>query len=197
VIFLDPSGAMLEKARAHVEEDGLRGRDVRYVQAGLEDMSELEDESIAFATGQGDPLSFCKEPKQALRELRRVLEPDAALVLSVDSRIAGVKSLLDRASPEEMLEILRSGRTRWQAQRKNEAFAMKMFDPDELDTLLRKSGFDPLSRIAKTCLVQRGNEAWLEDARQRRKLMEAEEKVHERAVWFANASHFQVAARRS
>ena len=197
VIFLDPSGAMLEKARAHVDEDGQRGRQVRYVQAGLEDMSELEDESLLFATGQGDPLSFCKDPKQGLRECRRVLEPGGALVLSVDSRVAGVRSLSELKRPDDMLELLRSGRTKWKAQRSEESFAMKMFDPEELEKLLRKAGFEPLSRIAKTCLVQRQNEGWLEDAKQRRRLLEAEEKVSGLPHWFGLASHFQVAARRS
>ena len=196
VIFLDPSGAMLEKARASVESSGSRGRTCRYLQGELEDLSGIDDASLDLATAQGDPLSFCVDPLQALHELRRVLKHDAHVVLSVDSRVAGVRALGEAATPRGMLDLLRTGRTRWLAQRSEEAFPMKMFDPDELDGLLRKAGLMPLSRIAKTVLVQRSSEKWLENAETRRELLRAEERVHALPQWFALASHFQVAAKR-
>ena len=59
-----------------------------------------------------------------------------------------------------------------------------------------KSGFTPLSWIAKTCLVQRQNEAWLENPEWKQRLFDAEEKVHGVPEWFAAAGHLQVAARR-
>ena len=71
---------------------------------------------------------------------------------------------------------------------------MKMFAPDELDDLLRKTGFEPRGRIAKTCLVQRDQQEWLEDPERRQRLLKLEEKVHANPAWFALASHFQVVA---
>jgi ubiquinone/menaquinone biosynthesis C-methylase UbiE len=68
VTFLDPSGKMLEEARAAVEREGSRGLTVRYVQSGMEQMGEIESASLDFATGQGDPLSFCEEPARALAD---------------------------------------------------------------------------------------------------------------------------------
>ena len=78
-----------------------------------------------------------------------------------------------------------------------ERFGMKMFLPDELDNLLRKTGFEPRSWIAKTCLVQRANEPWLEAPQQLRTLIEAEERVHADKEWFGLAGHLQVAATRT
>ena len=196
LVFLDPSGAMIEKARQQVDKEGHRGRTHEFIQGEMEDLSGIEDESLAFATGQGDPLSFCKEPKRALQELARVLEPGGTTVLSVDSRMAGVRSLLDAASPDKALELLRTGRTTWLAQRKQEAFPMKMFDPDELRTLLEKTGFELLSTIAKTCLVHRHNEHWLEDSKIRKNLLLAEERVHKLPQYYALAGHLQIAARK-
>jgi SAM-dependent methyltransferase len=196
VVFLDPSGAMLEAARKAVDEEGDRGLETRFVQTDLEHLQELGAESLAFATAQGDPLSFCADPLAALRQLHRILAPGAHLVLSVDNRIAGVRSLLAERSPAPALELLRTGRTAWRAHRPEEAFPMKMFDPDELDHLLAKSGFEPLSRIGKTCLVQRENAAWLDDGDQRLRLLEAEERLHGSPHWLGMASHMQVAARR-
>ena len=97
----------------------------------FEDMDAIADHSLDFATGQGDPLSFCEDPQRALRQLRRVLKPGAALVLSVDNRCAGVRTLLDEQEPAAALELLRSGRTEWRADRDAERFGMKMFDAAE------------------------------------------------------------------
>jgi ubiquinone/menaquinone biosynthesis C-methylase UbiE len=196
VTFLDPSGGMLEAARAQVEQEGARGLETRYVQAGLEDMRDVPDASLQFATGQGDPLSFCAEPKRALAELHRVLAPSAAAVLSVDNRIAGVRTLLDEGALEPALDLLRTGRTRWRAQRQEEEFGMKMFTPDELRHLAERAGFEWLGCIAKTCLVQRRHESWLDDPATRRVLLEREEEVHGEPAWLGIGSHLQCALRR-
>jgi ubiquinone/menaquinone biosynthesis C-methylase UbiE len=196
VLFLDPSGAMLEQARATAESESARGLETRFVQAGMERMADVPDALLDFATAQGDPLSFCEEPARALAELARIVKPGGAVVLSVDSRVAGVRSLLSERTPEGALELLRSGRTKWRGDRRDERFGMKMFDPDELKTLLARAGFEPLSLIAKTCLVQRANEAWLEDPAFSRDLMAAEERVHADPHWFGLAGHLQIAARK-
>ena len=73
---------------------------------------------------------------------------------------------------------------------------MKMFDAEELSTLLQRNGFEVCSRIGKTCIVQRRHEELLEDADVRSRLLAAEEQVHGRPHWLASASHLQFAARR-
>lgn len=196
VLFLDPSGAMLGEAKAAAEAEAARGLATRFVQAGMEAMQEIEDARLDFATAQGDPLSFCEQPARALAELARIVKPGGHVVLSVDHRVAGVRSLLDERSPEAALELLRTGRTKWRSDQRGEAFGMKMFEPDELEGLLERAGFEPLSLIGKTCVVQRANEAWLDDPAQTRELLAAEERVHARPEWRGLASHLQVAARR-
>jgi ubiquinone/menaquinone biosynthesis C-methylase UbiE len=196
VVFLDPSQEMLERARAAAERESARGLQTRFVQAGMEEMTPIEDGLLDFATAQGDPLSFCEQPSRALAELARIVKPGGAAVLSVDSRVAGVRSLLDEKTPDEALELLRTGRTAWRAERREERFGMKMFDPDELHALLTRAGFEPLSTIAKTCLVQRANESWLDDPARVRELVAAEERIHSQPHWFGLAGHLQVAARR-
>lgn len=197
VTFLDPSGAMLEQCRHATERSGTRGRPVRFLQGELEDLAAVEDRSLDFATAQGDPLSFCRDPLRACQELARILRPGATVVLSVDNRVAGVRLLAETCSkPAPALDLLRSGRTTWLAKNRDEAFPMKMFEPDELAALLKKAGFSCLATIAKTCLVQRDNEKWLEDAEQRRLLLQAEEKVHRLPHYFGLASHLQIAALR-
>ena len=194
--FLDPSGKMIEEARAAAGAETARGLDTTFVQAGLEDMAAIPDGALDFATGQGDPLSFCESPERGLRELHRVLKPNAHLVLSVDNRCAGVRTLLDEGDAAGALELLRTGRTEWRADRKQERFGMKMFDADELEALFAKTGFEVLSRIGKTCLVQRRHEELLADADARAQWLAAEERVHGKPHWLAAASHLQFAVRR-
>ncbi|MEY3162169.1 MAG: hypothetical protein RIT25_2160 [Planctomycetota bacterium] len=194
--FLDPSIKMLEQARTAAEGESARGLETAFVQAGLEDMAEIASGTLDFATGQGDPLSFCESPDRALRELHRVLKPGAALVLSVDNRVAGVRALMDEGKVEGALDVLRSGRTEWRGHKVDERFGMKMFDAEELATLLQRNGFEVCSRIGKTCIVQRRHEELLEDADVRSRLLAAEEQVHGRPHWLASASHLQFAARR-
>jgi ubiquinone/menaquinone biosynthesis C-methylase UbiE len=197
-LFLDPSGKMIGKAQEGADElAAARNLEATYLQTDLEHLDAIEDGSIDYATAQGDPLSFCEDPRDALRQLHRVLAPGAHLVLSVDSRVAGVRTLAEAPTPEPMLELLRTGRTTWTGDRAEERFGMKMFDPSELDALLERTGFHPVSRIAKTCLVQRHNQAWLEDPTARKKLLQAEERIHADPAWFALAGHFQVAAQRA
>lgn len=196
VVFVDPSGNMLEQARAAAAAEAARGLTADFVQAGLEDLQQLADSSLDFATGQGDPLSFCAEPGAALRELHRVLRPGAHLVLSVDNRCAGVRALLDEQAATAALDLLRTGRTEWRAQRGDERFPMKMFDIEELHTLLRRTGFAVQSTIGKTCLLQRRHEELLQDPAARRRWLAAEEAVHQEPHWWALAAHLQVAARR-
>lgn len=196
VVFLDLSGAMVGAAREAADAESARGLETRFVQAGMEQMGEIESGLLDFATAQGDPLSFCEQPARALAELARIVKPGGHVVLSVDSRVAGVKSLLGEKRPDAALELLRTGRTKWRSDKSEEAFGMKMFEPDELKTLLERAGFEPLSLIAKTCLVQRSNDAWLDDPAQARELLAAEERVHARPEWWGLAGHLQVAAKR-
>jgi ubiquinone/menaquinone biosynthesis C-methylase UbiE len=195
-VFLDPSGKMLEQARAAAAAEAARGLDATFVQCGLEDMDAVADQSLDFATAQGDPLSFCSDAERALRQLHRALRPDAHIVLSVDNRCAGVRALLDEGAADAALELLRTGRTEWRAHSSAERFAMQMFDAGELSSLLARCGFAVESCIGKTCLVQRRHEAALADAAARQRWLSAEESVHAEAHWWAAASHLQIAARR-
>jgi SAM-dependent methyltransferase len=197
VAFVDPSAGMLEQARAAASgEAEARGLPCTFVQQGLEDLSQLPDHGLDFATGQGDPLSVCQDPERALQELARVLAPGGGLVLAVDHRCAGVRALVDEGQGDAALELLRTGRTEWRGHKADERFAMKMFLAGELSALLGRAGFDVLGCIGKTCLLQRRHEALLAEPEARRRWLAAEERVHAEPSWWALASHLQVAARR-
>ena len=94
------------------------------------------------------------------------------------------------------LELLRTGRTQWRAQRPEERFGMKMFDAHELENLLQRRGFAVESQIGKTCIIQRRHQELLADKDARKRCLQAELSVHHKPHWWALASHLQFAARK-
>lgn len=96
VTCIDPAAAMLENTSARAAAAGLADR----VSATVADAQALPfaDASFAAAVGVG-VLPWLSDPMAALRELRRVLVPGAAAVLTSDNR-ARLSFLLDpRLSP--------------------------------------------------------------------------------------------------
>ncbi|WP_054697958.1 class I SAM-dependent methyltransferase [Desulfosarcina cetonica] len=72
LIFLDVSSAMLEKADAHIVEDGLQGK-ARTLLGDVHRIP-LEDGSVNLVISRGS-IPFWKDPEIALKEVYRVLAP--------------------------------------------------------------------------------------------------------------------------
>ena len=79
VILYDMSPKMLEVAERRIREKNLQN----LIQTKLGDICEIDfpDNFFDFILAENDPISYCSDPKKAVRELSRVLKPGAICVL--------------------------------------------------------------------------------------------------------------------
>lgn len=94
IILTDISEGMLAKAREKVSSLGL-GHLVEITNSNILEMPEFDVNSFAMVLVEGDPLSYCGDHKQAMREMIRVLRPGGTLIASVDNRASGLNWLAD------------------------------------------------------------------------------------------------------
>jgi len=197
VTLSDLSPRMLDQALRKAAEQDLQGR-VESVAADLMDLSPLGRERFALAVAQGDPLSFVAQPRHALREIRRTLEPGGVLVGSVDQTLAQIDHLAGRLDVPGLEELASGGATvEWLSQRREERFPVHTFTAESLCEMLRDAGFQVLDLFGKTVLPLKLLEPALQDPGQRRALLAVERRFCRLPSALGRAPHLQFAARRA
>ncbi|MDP6507304.1 MAG: methyltransferase domain-containing protein, partial [Planctomycetota bacterium] len=172
-VLLDISPKMLEVARRKAEELGVTER-VEFVQSDICRMEKVGDEEFDFAVAEGDPICHASDPPAALKEIRRILKPGAILCASIDNACAGYEHFIEKGDLAGLEKFVRSGKTEWLAQRREERFEIRMFTPDQFSKLLKRTGFEVLSVRGKTALPLRKNPDLLSDKRSFQKLLKLE-----------------------
>ena len=195
VCFVDLSQKMVDQAERKAREAFPRA-EMQFLRADLQDLSELEQATYAFATAQGDPISMCERPLLALQQIARVLQPGSVLVASVDGRAAQVDAYIDRGDIDGLETVARRGSTEFLTRRVEERFPLHAFEIEELEKLLARTGFELVDIIGKTVLPLRKHETLLKDAGTYKRLLKLEEELHRSPSWLARASHYQFAARK-
>ncbi len=79
-IIYDKSEHMLAKAKTNVKSANIDSR-VDIINGDLTNMSQVEDDSIDSIVSIYSPISFIYQPKDALKELYRVLRPGGRILL--------------------------------------------------------------------------------------------------------------------
>jgi len=149
VVLTDISEGMLAKAHEKVASIGLEGR-IEIRNANILNMPEFADSSFATVICEGDPLSYCGDHHQAMRELTRVLKPGGALIGSVDNRASGLFWLRE-ADADTIQRYLQTGDIMippWKPE--NERYACHTFTPTELCELFELHGLRVERIIGKT-----------------------------------------------
>ena len=98
IVLLDISHEMLLVAREKLAREGLEGR-VWLVEADICAMP-FRPGIFDFALAEGDPISYCDDPEEAVKELFRVLKPGSYVQAGVDSLFAVVRRLMHRGRIE-------------------------------------------------------------------------------------------------
>ena len=105
VTLVDISPRLLELARTNIQEKGLTDKiDVR--EGDIANLEQLDDDTFSFVACLGGTLSYTLDKgPQAIRELVRVAQPGAFIILGCDSKYGFVRWLFNESEPENQLEI--------------------------------------------------------------------------------------------
>jgi len=123
---------MLEMAKEKLARENLLNR-VSIVPADVTNMDMFRDESFGFVLCEGDPLSYCTNPHQGIRELVRVAKKGSFIVASVDNLYPRVLWSIRQGSLDQATELLRN---HWTVRE----FPMYFFKPSELVQEFEQSG---------------------------------------------------------
>lgn len=146
VVLTDISENMLKVAQGKIRKEKLLDRiETRIVD--IRDMSCFRANHFDMALVEGDPLSYCLDPERAVKELVRVVKPNAHVIVSVDSKYSIIYRLVAEGSFDEVSEFLRTSTLKRE-------FEYQAFTPEELEALLKKCGLEFIRVIGKPIFSQ-------------------------------------------
>ena len=196
--FVDHSGAMVEQARAKVEELGPKGKKATLLVADIVDLSAIAAESFMLTTAMGDPLSICSDPAAAAREMFRTTRPGGVVIASADNKLAALDHYVERGNLDALEQFVRTGRTNWLTADERERFELTTFTPLSLRKLFERAGFEVVEVAGKTIIPVRQNKYLIEQQEDAvRRLLALEEELARDPASAARAGHLQIVARRS
>jgi ubiquinone/menaquinone biosynthesis C-methylase UbiE len=195
VTIADTSAAMLDVAREKIARTASQWP-VEVVLSDIADLKEFDAASFEMVVAEGDPISFCREPRAAARALCRVLVPGGVVVASVDGKYAALDHFLEEGDLGALERFLIDGRTEWLAKDARERFPTRAFSPAELRSLFEAAGFHVLSLIGKTVLPIRRLRERLADRETYVRLLHLETRLHAEEALLGQAAHLEIAARR-
>jgi ubiquinone/menaquinone biosynthesis C-methylase UbiE len=155
VVLTDVSRNMLKVARGKIESEGLEGK-IETKIVDIRNMNCFPSGSFDMAIAQGDPVSYCLNAEEAVRELARVVKPNAYVVVSVDSKYNMIHQVLIHNAIEERFSeqaldkislFLRTGFLKTD-------YEFEAFTPEELKALFETCGLRVLRIIGKPVLTQ-------------------------------------------
>src|ERR1035437_5844821 len=200
--FTDLSNNMLQEVRKKLEEwsqhADLAGKAARATvqQADAVDLRAFPEGHFSLITAMGDVVSICSDAGRCLSEVHRLLKPEGIFVFTVDNHLAAIDHFIASGNLEALASFVKTGPTEWLTKNVDERFAVRMFTPHQIDSLVRGKGFEVISRIGKTVIPARQNRKLLEDERAVEKLVELETMLQRDPSAASRASHLQIAARR-
>jgi SAM-dependent methyltransferase len=195
VFFSDISPKMLDAARRKVSKEGFSAK-AEFARIDITDMSKIADGRFRLVCAQGDPLSLCRYPAKALKEMSRTLAPGGVVVASVDNRVAGYEHFLEKKDLKGLQKFHKEGILTWLAEKPDERFPVRTFDPKDLVRLGRTAGLELESMIAKIVLPLRGYPELLEDKEAYKVLKRIEKKLASQEANLGRASHIQAVFRK-
>lgn len=196
VTCADLSQKMLEVGRRKAERLGFGSR-ITFLKQDICDLSSFAQDSFDLVLAQGDPLSYCADARQAVKEVHRVLKPKGFFIASVDNKFGGMRVFVSQGAIDELEQFARTGRTNWFTKDEEEQYPITYFTPDGLRKLLANSGFEILALIGKVVLPLSSTSEILKDKRMFDRLLKLELKLHSEETLLGSAGHLEITGRKA
>jgi ubiquinone/menaquinone biosynthesis C-methylase UbiE len=200
--FTDLSNNMLQEVRKKLEEwagqPDLAPKVARATvqQADAADLRAFPGEHFELITAMGDVVSICSDAAACLSEVRRLLKSSGVFVFTVDNYLAAIDHFIDAGNLSALGSFIKTGRTEWLTKNLAERFDVHMFTPGQIESLVKKSGFEVISRIGKTVIPARQNRKILESDHAVETLVDLETMLQKEPAALGRASHLQLAVKR-
>jgi S-adenosylmethionine-dependent methyltransferase len=111
VTLLDIAPKILELAADNIRQAGLEGK-IETVEGDITDLRDLKDDAFSFVLCVGDAISYALDKgEQALRELVRVAQRGATLIIGCDSKYGFMRLNLGEGDLDEVISIHRTNET--------------------------------------------------------------------------------------
>lgn len=144
VTLVDISPGILKLAAVNVQEAGLAER-IELLEGDITELDQFADESFSFIVCVGDSVSYALDKgPQAVRELARVAEPGAILVLGCDSKYGFMRGSLSQGLLDEAVAINESSETYCSMGPRT-----RLYTTDEMTAVLQTAGCE-LLEVAST-----------------------------------------------
>jgi ubiquinone/menaquinone biosynthesis C-methylase UbiE len=149
VVLTDISEGMLNVAKKKIKKEKLQNK-IETKIVDIRNMSCFKSNQFDLALAEGDPISYCLNPERAVRELARVVKPNAHVIVSVDSKYPIVSRLIAEKSYDVLAGFLRTGILK----SKEGEFEFQAFTPEKMKVLFRKCRLRLVRIIGKPILTQ-------------------------------------------
>lgn len=172
VTLVDISPRLLEIAITNIQEKGLADKiDVR--EGDISDLEQLRDDTFSFVACLGGALSYTLEKgQQAIRELVRVAQSGAFIIIGCDSKYGFVRWLFNESEPEAQLEIATEIYKAGEYEAGEGTFA-HLYTANELTILLKNAGCE-IMEVGSTPVLINSWEQSTYPKEKRQKLKELE-----------------------
>jgi ubiquinone/menaquinone biosynthesis C-methylase UbiE len=194
--FVDHAAAMIEQARAKVEELGLKARRATLIVGDIVEMPQVPADAFELVLAMGDPLSICSDPRRAVREMHRITKAGGVVIATVDNKLAALDHYVERGNLDDLEEFVNTGRTNWLTADERERFELTTFTPGSLRKLFEQAGFKVQQIIGKTILPVRQNKILFTRPDAMERLLRMEQQLSKDPSTAGRAGHLQIVARR-
>ena len=146
VVLTDISEKMLKVAKDKIVQEHLLDK-IETKIVDIRDMGCFPSNYFDLALAEGDPVSYCLEPKKAISELTRVVKTNTYVIASVDSKYSMLSGMIRRNDFNKIPMFLETSIF-------ETFFKSQAFTPNELKTLFEICGLKVIRIIEKTVLTR-------------------------------------------